>query len=105
MLVLALLAGSAAFAAAAGITVLLSADQTDRDRKVVLALAIAFGIGVALSKGHPTGIDGLDVVLRFLFGAVITFLAARASKASLLASALVMAVVSVHSPLQAVAFV
>ncbi|MDQ1395125.1 MAG: hypothetical protein QOG64_384 [Acidimicrobiaceae bacterium] len=105
MLVLALLAGAAAFALAALLSVLAPGVLSMRRAPAVVAVATVFGVAALFSHAAPTGLKIVDTVLRvaFVFGCVF---AARYARREAVAVAAALAIVaSVGSPLQWLAFV
>src|SRR3954447_7942575 len=104
MLILALLAGAAGFAAIALIGLVAPRLLGIRDQTVLVILAVLAAVAAVVSHGAPTRIGVLDAVLRAVFPAGPVVLARYASRWTVLAGAVVAVAASDHSSLQWAAF-
>src|SRR4051812_35732386 len=99
MLILALLAGAAGFAAIALIGLVAPRLLGIRDQTVLVIVAVMAAGGAVVSRGAPTRIGVLDVVLRAAFAGGAVLLARYASRWTVLVGAVVAVAASDHASL------
>src|SRR5436309_2639336 len=98
MLVLALLAGAAAFAITAVLGLLAPRVLNKRAFWATSAVAVIFGLGAVFADAAPTQLPILDGILRFVTVAGLTFMARYARRTAVAASTVMVAAAAIGSP-------